>query len=108
MLSNDAGEQLIVGYDAKNSRYYIDRTRAGQNKFSKQFMPKAYAPRLSTSLTSNFELVVDASSVELFADDGLSNLTGVFFPKKPYSRLSIVNNGMEIEHLQIQPLKSIW
>lgn len=108
MLSNDAGEALIVGYDAKNSRYYIDRTKAGQNKFSKQFMPKAYAPRLSTSLTPDFELVVDVSSIELFADGGLSNLTGVFFPKKPYNRLSIINNGMEIEHLQIQPLRSIW
>jgi len=108
ILSNDAGEVFTVGYDAKNSRYYIDRTKAGQNKFSKQFMPKAYAPRLSTALTSDIELVVDVSSIELFADGGLSNLTSVFFPKKPYTRLSIVNNGMEIEHLQIQPLKFIW
>jgi fructan beta-fructosidase len=108
ILSNNAGEILVVGYDCKSNRYYIDRTKAGQNKFSKQFQPKAYAPRLSTSLTSDMEMVVDASSIELFADGGLSNLTGVFFPKKPYTRLSIVNNGMEIEHLQIQPLKSIW
>ncbi|RYU90148.1 glycoside hydrolase family 32 protein [Mucilaginibacter terrigena] len=108
ILSNTAGERLIVGFDAKNSRYYIDRTKAGLSTFSKQFAGKSYAPRLSLSPTSNFELLVDASSVELFADGGLSSMTGVYFPKKPYTRLSIVNNGMEIEKLQIQPLKSIW
>ncbi len=108
ILSNATGEKLVVGYDAKNSRYYIDRTKAGQSTFSKQFATVTYSPRISLSPTSNFELLVDASSLELFADGGLSNMTGVFFPKKPYTRLSIVNNGMEIEKLQIQPLKSIW
>lgn len=108
MLSNANGEQLIVGYDAKNSRYYIDRTKAGQHGFSKDFATISYVPRVSTSLESDMQLVVDASSVELFADGGLSNLTGVFFPKKPYTRLSMVNNGMEIEDLELQPLKSIW
>jgi fructan beta-fructosidase len=108
ILSNNAGEKLVIGYNAKNSRYYIDRTKAGQNGFNKQFASISYAPRISLSPTSNFELLVDASSVELFADGGLSNLTGIYFPKKPYTRLSIVNNGMEIEDLQIQPLKSIW
>jgi fructan beta-fructosidase len=108
ILSNEGGERLIIGYDAKNSRYYIDRTKAGLKGFNKQFAKVAYAPRLSASLTSSFKLIVDASSAELFADDGLSVLTSICFPKKPYTRLSIVNNGMEIKHLQIQPLKSIW
>jgi fructan beta-fructosidase len=108
ILSNNAGEKLVIGYNAKNSRYYIDRTKAGQSGFNKRFASIAYAPRLSLSSISDFELLVDASSVELFADGGLSNLTGIYFPKKPYTRLSIVNNGMEIEDLQIQPLKSIW
>ena len=108
VLSNAGGEKLIVGYDAKNSRYYIDRTKAGKSAFSKDFAKIAYVPRLSLSSESNFELLIDVSSIELFADDGLSTMTGVYFPKKPYTHLSIVNNGMEIEHLQIQPLKSIW
>ncbi|MES2267282.1 MAG: glycoside hydrolase family 32 protein [Bacteroidota bacterium] len=108
VLSNTQGEKLIIGYDAKNSRYYIDRTKAGRSAFNKQFAAIAYVPRVSLSPTSNFELLVDVSSVELFADGGLSNLTGVYFPKKPYTNLGIVNNGMEIEKLQIQPLKSIW
>ncbi|MBL4676308.1 MAG: glycoside hydrolase family 32 protein [Mucilaginibacter sp.] len=108
ILSNAAGESLTVGYDAKTMRYYIDRTKAGQTKFNKVFAQIAYAPRLTTSMDTDLQLVVDASSIELFADGGLSVLTSQFFPKKPYTRLSIVNHGMEIEHLQIQPLKSIW
>ncbi|OJW15042.1 glycoside hydrolase family 32 protein [Mucilaginibacter sp. 44-25] len=108
ILSNDGGEKLVIGYDAAKNRYYIDRSAAGQKQFSKQFTNAGYAPRLSTTLDSDIELVVDQSSVEVFADGGLSNLTAVFFPRKPYNKLSLVNHGMEIEHLQIQPLKSIW
>ncbi|MFD0763931.1 glycoside hydrolase family 32 protein [Mucilaginibacter lutimaris] len=108
VLSNAYGEKLVVGYDAANSRYYIDRTKAGQSAFNKQFAAIAYVPRVSLLPTSNFELLVDVSSVELFADGGLSTLTGIYFPKKPYTSLGIINNGMEIEKLQIQPLKSIW
>jgi fructan beta-fructosidase len=108
ILSNATGEKLAIGYDSKNSRYYIDRTKAGQSNFNKRFASISYAPRVSLLPTSIFELLVDASSVELFADEGLSNLTGIYFPKKPYTRLSIVNNGMEIEDLQIQLLRSIW
>jgi fructan beta-fructosidase len=108
VLSNASGEQLVIGYKVANNRYYIDRSRAGRSDFSKQFGKIAYAPRLSTSVTSDLELIVDASSIELFADGGLSNLTSVFFPKKPYTSLSIVNNGMEIKDLKLIPLKSIW
>lgn len=108
VLSNTSGEKLVIGYDAKNSRYYIDRTRAGKSGFNKQFASVSYVPRISLSPEADFQILVDASSVELFADGGLSTLTGVYFPKKPYTRLSIVNNGMEIEDLQVKPLKSIW
>lgn len=108
ILSNDGGEKLVIGYDAAKNRYYIDRSASGQKQFSKQFTNAGYAPRISTTLDSDMELVVDQSSVEVFADGGLSNLTAVFFPRKPYNKLSLVNHGMEIEHLQIQPLKSIW
>jgi fructan beta-fructosidase len=34
-------------------------------------------------------LVIDVSSVELFADDGLSIMTSIFFPNKPYDQIEL-------------------
>lgn len=108
VLSNEADEKLIIGFDKNNNRYFINRTKAGQNDFSKLFTGVAYAPRIADTQASNLELIIDRSSVELFADGGLSNLTSVFFPKKPYTSLSILSNGMVIKNVEITPLKSIW
>ena len=37
----------------------------------------------------NVSLVIDVSSVELFADDGLTVMTEIFFPYKPYNKLQL-------------------
>ncbi|TWR29297.1 glycoside hydrolase family 32 protein [Mucilaginibacter pallidiroseus] len=108
VLANDAGEELVIGYDAAKTRYYIDRSKAGDNSFSKQFAGVAYAPRISSALNSDLKLVVDASSIELFADGGLSNLTSVFFPKAPYTHLKVEAKDMKVENMEVSPLKSIW
>ncbi|WP_374951596.1 glycoside hydrolase family 32 protein [Mucilaginibacter sp.] len=107
-LANESGEKLILGFDKENNRYYLNRTNAGRNDFSKVFTGVAYAPRVDITPASDVELIVDASSIEMFADGGLSNLTGVFFPKKPFTRLSVSTNGMELKDVEITPLKSIW
>jgi fructan beta-fructosidase len=58
---------------------------------------------------SNIELVVDASSIELFADNGLTVMTSIFFPGKAFNHLKIQNNkGATIKNLKLLPLKSIW
>jgi fructan beta-fructosidase len=36
-LSNAAGEQVIVGFDAGANQYYIDRTKSGKTDFNKGF-----------------------------------------------------------------------
>jgi fructan beta-fructosidase len=108
VLANEGGEKLILGFDKRNYRYYINRTNAGRDDFSRLFTGVAYAPRIDIIPYSDLELIVDASSVELFADGGLSNLTSVLFPKKPYTHLSIATNGMAIKNLEVTPLKSIW
>ncbi|MBK0380712.1 glycoside hydrolase family 32 protein [Mucilaginibacter segetis] len=107
-FSNDAGEKLIIGYDRQKSRYYIDRSRSGEIAFNKEFVNMAYAPRLSASSTSTVELVMDASSVELFADGGLTIMTGIFFPSKTYTHLKVVSNQADIKNMVLTPLSSIW
>ena len=109
ILSNYAGEQLIAGYNGTKNVYYIDRSKSGKTDFNSEFGKISFAPRLSSSGVSNIELVVDDSSIELFADDGLTVMTSVFFPKNPYNHLQIQNNkGMVIKNIELIPLNSIW
>jgi fructan beta-fructosidase len=109
ILSNEAGEQLSIGYRKASNSYFIDRSGSGKIDFNPQFVKSVKAPRLTKSALSDIQLLVDASSVELFADNGLTNMTAVFFPKSGFDHLQIKNkNGMIIKNLDIIPLKSIW
>ena len=107
-LSNTVGEQLIIGFDKARNSYYIDRRKAGESSFNKDFAAIHYAPKLSASKSIDLTLVVDAASVELFADNGLSVMTGIFFPKKPITNLQLQANGSLFTDLEMIPLKSIW
>jgi len=110
ILSNEAGEKLVIGYDHSKKQYFIDRAKSGKIDFNPEFAKTAFAPRLTEHLSSShIELVVDVSSMELFADHGITVMTSVFFPHKTFNWLQIQNNqGAIIKNLKLVPLKSIW
>ena len=57
----------------------------------------------------NISLVIDISFVELFSDDGLTTMTEIFFPNKPYNDIYIKSAGsFTIKKLEYISLKSIW
>jgi fructan beta-fructosidase len=106
-FSNDKGEELVVGYNKNQNQYYIDRTKSGKLDFHKEFAAKHIAPRISTDMKSNMTLIVDVSSIELFADDGLTVMTSIFFPSTPYSQIFVQSNsGAIINRLAYSKLKS--
>ena len=108
-LSNEAGEQLVVGYDKGANQYYIDRSKTGESVFNKDFAAKHTAPRLSDSKSVNITMIVDAASIELFADDGLSVMTDIFFPKSLLNKIHIQSpDKMTVNMLQVYSLQSIW
>lgn len=84
-LSNDAGEELVLGYEAKEDRYFIDRSRSGKTDFGKGFGARCFASRSSRQKDLDLTLILDEASVEVFADGGLTNLTAIFFPAAPYN-----------------------
>jgi fructan beta-fructosidase len=109
VLSNDIGEKLTVGFDKKNNRLYIDRTRSGKVDFEKNFAGKHSVPRFLKMDQMNLTLFIDVSSIELFADNGLSVMTEIFFPNKPYNHIDIESpDGILIKKLDYIALKSIW
>lgn len=88
-LSNDAGDALRIGYDTASRSYWIDRTQAGLSDFNNEFAARHTAPRISTAPQAQVSLFFDRSSVELFADQGLTSMTSLHFPRQPWSKLGI-------------------
>lgn len=109
VLSNEMGEQLLIGYDAKQNQYFIDRTKSGKTDFQKDFGTRHFAPRFTDNPAMKISLVIDVSSVELFADDGLTVMTAIFFPNKTYNKIQLQSaDGILIKKLEYIRLKGIW
>jgi fructan beta-fructosidase len=108
-LSNDLGEQLLLGYDKESNQYFIDRTHSGKTDFQKDFAARHAAPRLTENTNMNLSIIVDESSIELFADDGLTVMTSIFFPGKPYDHLGIEDDkNVVFKKLEYITMQDIW
>ncbi len=107
-ISNDAGEKLVIGYDKDLNQYFIDRSASGKVDFKDGFAAISTAPGLTKTAAMNMTVIADESSVELFADDGLTVMTTICFPLKPYSQFRILNNKPDSFELKYTGLKSIW
>ncbi len=103
-LSNKNGEKLIVGFDKAKGQYFIDRTKSGKTDFAGSFSRVAHAPRFSNASNSQILLLVDRSSIEVFADGGKTVMTSIFFPSIPYSDFTLKS----AKETQLLPLNSIW
>jgi fructan beta-fructosidase len=108
-FSNEQGQQMVVGYQMASGNWWVDRTLSGRVDFNKEFPKKFFAPRLATGRELDLTIVMDASSLELFADKGLTVMTSVFFPDRPLIRLHFGSREpWKIQRLSYVPLRSIW
>lgn len=89
ILSNTSNEKLIIGYHADKKQFFIDRTKAGVSNFNDGFAAVAVAPRLSFATNMDLSILLDKTSVELFADGGRTVMTALFFPTSPYTKWEI-------------------
>jgi fructan beta-fructosidase len=109
VISNDLGEHIKIGYDKKENQYFIDRTLSGKTEFATAFAAIHSAPRVTNISKMNLSLIVDVSSIELFADNGLTVMTEIFFPNKPYNQIRFESAGKTvIKKLHYANFKSIW
>jgi fructan beta-fructosidase len=108
IFSNTAGQRVIAGYDEEKNAFYVDRSRAGKSDFYEQFAGIHYAPRLARTRNSTIILILDNTSLEMFADEGLTNMTEIFFPDQPYHILQQSPIGKPVEDIKISELSSIW
>jgi fructan beta-fructosidase len=102
------GQELRIGFDEEKNAFFIDRTKAGKSDFDKHFAAIHYAPRIAKSKGSNLTVILDNSSVELFADGGLTCMTDIFFPEQPLNEWRTESDARLLNPVQFIQLKSIW
>ncbi|HEY8934097.1 MAG TPA: glycoside hydrolase family 32 protein [Cyclobacteriaceae bacterium] len=109
-ISNDLDQKVLIGFSPEEKRFFIDRTQSGRSDFSSDFPGKHYAPRLSNSAVIQLRMLVDHSSVEVFADGGLTVMTDLFYPDKVFSKLSLKSWKGEtvIKKATLKGIKKIW
>jgi fructan beta-fructosidase len=108
IYSNKPGQELRVGFDEEKNSFFIDRTKAGQSDFNPHFAVIHYAPRIAKSKGSTLTIILDNSSLELFADEGLTTMTDIFFPDQPLNQWRTEASAKIFDHIQISQLMSIW
>lgn len=109
VLSNKIGQKLLVGYDDKSNSYYIDRTNSGASDFESGFARRHIAPRIASSGKGKLSLILDVASAELFADDGLTVMTDIFFPDGLIDGVVILGNKkMHLADVNISAIPSTW
>ncbi len=109
-FSNNADEYLSVGYSLAGKQYFIDRTFAGQSDFKEEFADYHTAHIAYDHENVDMILYLDHSSIELFADQGRTTMTDIFFPNELFSKIQIIadHNPVELLSGTISKLKKTW
>ncbi len=76
------GEGTLIGFEARAKRVFVDRSHSGPTGFSPHFAGRhsAELEDLQEGRPLRLHILVDATSVEVFADDGRVVLTDQIFP----------------------------
>ena len=104
------GQETVIGYDAEAGELYVDRTRSGRSDFNRNFPGVQRAPLAARNGRVHLHVLVDWSSVEVFADRGQTVITDQIFPDATSDGIELFADGGDatLERLKIQPLRSSW
>ena len=102
VFSNAFNEKLIIGYDAAKKQFFIDRRNAGVSNFHQGFAALPTAPRFVADAEMDLSLLIDKTSVELFADGGRTVMTALFFPTHPFTNCSLQSKeGISVKTMNL-------
>lgn len=98
----------------KGNEFTLDRSKAGRVDFNKFGIPWK-APRFIDSAELKLRIIIDRSSIEFFADDGLTVMTALFFSTEDIaSKMAIhvhsssADSTVYLKELNAYNMKSIW
>jgi sucrose-6-phosphate hydrolase SacC (GH32 family) len=92
------GEETVIGVPLRGGMVYVDRSRSGTVGFSRHFPGRHAAPLASDDRRRvRLHLLVDLTSVEVFADGGRVVLTEQLFPNPTSRGVSLFATGGEAQ-----------
>lgn len=99
----------IVGYNRRKHVLFVDRTHSGEVTFSKDFPARIEAPLHLPGSILTLNIVVDRSSLEVFADNGRVAMTNLVFPAEGANGLQFYSKGGEQDvQSSSPPPASLW
>ena len=105
ILSNEKGENVKIIYNAADNTISFDRKESGIVDFSIDFPAVTVAPTFTHDGRTSVHMLIDRSSIEMFAKDGRYAMTNLVFPNQPYSSMKVSStDGAKISNLNIYPL----
>jgi sucrose-6-phosphate hydrolase SacC (GH32 family) len=103
-----ATERTVVGVTS-DGHLYVDRTKSGRSDFSPKFPGRQTAPlRLGKFVT--LHILLDTSSVEVFAGDGERVISDRVFPAAASDGIEVFSNGgaAKVASLRMWKINSVW
>ena len=92
-LDTGKDEVTSIFCDARRNRLIVDRTRSGQTGFHPAFPAKHEAPLRINDGRVTVRLLLDRSSLEVFAQEGETVMTELIFPQAGRRKLRLTSEG---------------
>ncbi|HKU36387.1 MAG TPA: glycoside hydrolase family 32 protein [Paenarthrobacter sp.] len=87
--SADGKDGLWISYDKETKTLKVDRSSAGTTNFSEKFSPYHQVAVPAPDGKLRLRILLDSSSVEVFAQDGPAVITDTFFPDWDHTGASV-------------------
>ncbi|TYA15408.1 glycoside hydrolase family 32 protein [Paenibacillus faecis] len=104
--SGDAGE-TVVGMNAADREVFVDRNKSGKHDFHPHF-PGAHHAKLNAAGDKvELRILVDRSSIELFADGGQAVITDLIYPEGEAGGIAFVaeDDSVVLDVLEVYTLE---
>ena len=103
-------EETVIGVDPRAGRLFVDRTRSGEVSFHPDFPGRHAGPLPIENGRVRLRILVDRSSVEVFAGDGRTVITDQIFPDPASDGVALYATGgpARLVTLEAWPLQSAW
>ena len=108
-FSNSLGDKYILAYNSKTGIFSTDRTQSGLVDFNDKFIQKSKQTiQIGEQEKLSFQLILDASSIEIFINDGEFVMTNQLFPKKDLTKFKIFPSKNTISNIEMLTIKSVF
>jgi fructan beta-fructosidase len=109
MVFKGGHDRTLIGVDGPKEIVFIDRTHSGMVSFNPHFPGRQEGP-LHDAKNVTLEILLDRSSVEVFAENGGTTLADRVYPSEHDDGIEVFAEGGSalIRSLQIAEIDSIW